>query len=348
MRGLPTVRPVNRRTSLVGAIVAVGALVVSSQTVAAATDPPSPATGHAAVVSQGVVDFADGEFHWQLTSVPVTATPTPIEGSAPTFVVASGAGSIVVDGGAGPVARLAPGEAFFRPAGGTTALQAAGTAGGTAVVIAAVAGTGDPAGTFAPGASARDVDLVRDVLNTNEALLLQADIAALVVVTAGAVSAGGTSVGAGSSTSVTGAVTLINTSAEPATVFVVVIGPALGDGASEAPTTSAPVVTGGPAATSPPPTAAPPTDAPATTEAAPATEPEPEPDPMADSDGDGLLDSDEASFGSDPFDPDTDNDGLNDGADRANGCSPTSYDTDGDGFSDGSEVNAGTNCAVAN
>jgi hypothetical protein len=347
---------VNPRNPLIVASLALGVLALAPNPVGAAVDPPSPATGHAAVVTQGVVDFAEGAFSWQLTTVPVTSAPTPLDASAPAFVLSSGAAAVVVDGDAGPVARLAPGEAVFRPAGAPTALHTAAPAGATAVIVSAAAGAGDGSATFTPGASTRDVDLVRDVLNTNEALVLRAEVSALVVVTAGEVSAGGVPVTAGSSTAITGDVTLINTAGQPATVFVAVIGATLGDVAEPAATaptdTQAPAATNAPAAPpAPAPEDPPATDAPPETEPAPpATEPEPEPelDPMGDADGDGLLNSDEAGFGSDPFDSDTDNDGLTDGVDRGNGCNPTSYDTDGDGFSDGSEVNAGTNCAVPN
>ena len=62
----------------------------------------------------------------------------------------------------------------------------------------------------------------------------------------------------------------------------------------------------------------------------------------ADGDGDGLSDSEEASRGTDPANPDTDGDGLTDGAEAARGTDPTQADTDGDGASDGAEVSAGT------
>ena len=50
-----------------------------------------------------------------------------------------------------------------------------------------VAGSGDPALTFTPGEGARDVDLVRDVLDVNDALVLHTDVSAFVVVTDGSV-----------------------------------------------------------------------------------------------------------------------------------------------------------------
>ena len=58
-----------------------------------------------------------------------------------------------------------------------------------------------------------------------------------------------------------------------------------------------------------------------------------------DSDGDGLLDSEEAEIGTDPFNPDTDGDGLSDGEEvRLHKTDPLNPDTDYDGLKDGAEV----------
>jgi hypothetical protein len=58
-----------------------------------------------------------------------------------------------------------------------------------------------------------------------------------------------------------------------------------------------------------------------------------------DSDGDGLLDSEEAQIGTDPFNPDTDGDGLSDGEEvRTYKTDPLNPDTDWDGLKDGAEV----------
>lgn len=58
-----------------------------------------------------------------------------------------------------------------------------------------------------------------------------------------------------------------------------------------------------------------------------------------DSDGDGLLDSEEAQIGTDPFNPDTDGDGLSDGEEvRQHKTNPLNPDTDWDGLKDGAEV----------
>ncbi len=58
-----------------------------------------------------------------------------------------------------------------------------------------------------------------------------------------------------------------------------------------------------------------------------------------DSDGDGLLDSEEAAIGTDPFNPDTDGDGLSDGEEvRTYKTDPLNPDSDYDGLKDGAEV----------
>ncbi len=58
-----------------------------------------------------------------------------------------------------------------------------------------------------------------------------------------------------------------------------------------------------------------------------------------DSDADGLLDDEERTIGTDPFDPDTDKDGLKDGAEvHTHKTDPLNPDTDSDGLLDGVEV----------
>lgn len=59
----------------------------------------------------------------------------------------------------------------------------------------------------------------------------------------------------------------------------------------------------------------------------------------ADSDGDGLLDSEEAEYGTSPQKIDTDSDGISDRTEiRVYKTDPLKQDTDGDGFTDGAEV----------
>jgi hypothetical protein len=57
--------------------------------------------------------------------------------------------------------------------------------------------------------------------------------------------------------------------------------------------------------------------------------------PGTDTDGDGLSDSDEAGWGTDPDNPDSDGDGMSDGDEVANGYDPLDADEDLDGVLDG-------------
>jgi fibronectin type 3 domain-containing protein len=62
-----------------------------------------------------------------------------------------------------------------------------------------------------------------------------------------------------------------------------------------------------------------------------------------DSDGDGLLDGEESSYGTNPQAADSDGDGLNDGVEvKVYHTNPLLTDTDGDGMSDNLEIMAGT------
>lgn len=61
-----------------------------------------------------------------------------------------------------------------------------------------------------------------------------------------------------------------------------------------------------------------------------------------DSDGDGLTDEAEASFGTDANSADTDGDGLGDNDEFELGTDGTLTDSDADGYDDGDEVGAGT------
>ena len=308
---------VNPRTPA-RAAAALAVVLFIHQPVGSTAEPASPATGHAEVIAQGVVTFDSGPVHWQLTPNPVSETDVAIDTSAPTFIVSDGPDAVVVSGPAGPIARLAEGEALFRGGNETTSLRAVSALGSDGAGYSIVAGSGDPALTFTPGEGARDVDLVRDVLDVNDALVLHTDVSAFIVVTEGSVGVAGATLEAGATTMGTGDLTVINTSPERAVVAVVVIGPLLGGAGPVAPTSQAPapVTTTGaptpqaPAATSPRPAA---TTTTSTTTTAP-TDP--------DTDGDGLTDADEALFGSDPNNVDTDSDGLNDAEEQQHGTDP--------------------------
>jgi beta propeller repeat protein len=67
-----------------------------------------------------------------------------------------------------------------------------------------------------------------------------------------------------------------------------------------------------------------------------------------DIDGDGLTNTEESAYGTNPYNPDTDGDGLKDGDEvLVYDTNPKDYDTDDDGVSDGLEVLYGTDPNVA-
>ena len=61
-----------------------------------------------------------------------------------------------------------------------------------------------------------------------------------------------------------------------------------------------------------------------------------------DTDGDGLTDSPEEDFGSDPEVVDSDGDGVSDADEFDLDLDPNSTDSDGDGYQDGWEITEGT------
>jgi hypothetical protein len=188
-------------------------------------DPPSPASGHAEVVAQGLVAFSGGEHHWAVTTATAPSEPTALSTTGPVFVLADGPGGVLVGpSGEPPAWRLAPGEAAFDDV--PLDARSVATVDSALILISPIPGSGP--NPFTPGEGLRDVDLVRDVLNTNEALVLVSDVSVLVIVTEGAVTTGGTTIAAGSPVALSGELTLINLAPEPAVVVAAVIGPVVG------------------------------------------------------------------------------------------------------------------------
>ena len=188
-------------------------------------DPPSPASGHAEVVAQGLVAFSGGEYHWAVTTATATAGASALGTTGPVFVLADGPGGVLVGpSGEPPAWRLAPGEAVFDDV--PLDARSVATVDGALILISPVPGSGT--NPFTPGEGLRDVDLIRDVLSTNEALVLRSDVSVLVIVTEGAVTTGGTTIAAGSPVALSGDITLINLAPEPAVVVAAVIGPLAG------------------------------------------------------------------------------------------------------------------------
>jgi hypothetical protein len=295
------------------------------------------------VIAQSLVDFGDGEFSWRLTTTPISEPdPTKVTADPVTFVVADGPAPAVVtpSGGGSGGARLAIGEAVVALPDVGFDVVAATPEGGTIIGVAITPGAGD--GSFTPGVGTRDVDLVRDVLSTNEALIVSAEVSAFVVVTGGAVDAGGTAIADGTGIAMTGNITLINTAPEAATVLVAVVGPSVGTAIDGAPIPQDPVPSatgadtdgeggGDDDAT----TTSPSTTSASTTTTTTTTAP---PTPT-DTDSDGLTDSVESNLGTDPNSQDSDSDGIPDGTEvNSLGSNPLDTDTDSDGLTDALEV----------
>jgi hypothetical protein len=307
---------------------------------APAAETPAAATvsDHAQVIAQGVVDFPVGQFTWTPSQDEIDEAGTQVDPQGSQFILAD-SGSLVVSSGDGRRALLDPGEAVFDPRSLPASLSASGgSAGFWAILLSG--GTFEAGPTvIEPGAGARDVNLVRDVLAPGESLTLPSSLPEFVLTTAGAVTtADGLAVDAGASTTVAGGTTLTNAGSVPATVVVIVIGDLVG-AAPEAPATTAPATTTAPSTTAAP--SGPDTTAPNNTE--PVAPPEQDPD------GDGLSTEDEIVIGSDPNDADTDDDGLSDyeEASGAFNSDPTAADTDGDGLDDGAEAGLGTDAGAA-
>jgi hypothetical protein len=226
-----------RLTWRIGATTLFGtALAMLPNIAAAGSAPPPLAVGHAEVIAQGLVDFPDGTFHWQVAEGRLAADvdPTAVP-EAVTFVLADDG---VVDI-AGTVAsyRLGVGEAAMLPAFSMAALSTAGDSATywtlSIANVTQTGGAGATGGSFALDAALRDVDLVRDVLVTGETLMIpDQDATTLLLVTGGTVDATSDrgdliDLADGDAATLDGELTISNDGNEDATVVAAVIGPTL-------------------------------------------------------------------------------------------------------------------------
>ena len=182
--------------ALAASLAALGGSTALAQQPAAA-DPPSPTSGHAQVIAQGLIDVDGSGYRWALDSHEVDAAGNEFVAESGTFLLA-GAQSIRVYGAEGTWARLADGEATFRQAGSTAAASTGTGASATLSTIALMPARDGGADSFVPGAGSHDVDLLRDVLASTETFTTTPSSPAFVLVTDDVVTDGdGAPIGAG-------------------------------------------------------------------------------------------------------------------------------------------------------
>lgn len=357
----PRGRAIRERLRDRGRLAAASIAVIAAMGIAPLTtafmqvpDAPSPESGTAQVVAQGVVDIGAGDMRWQVASR--TAQPpanASDESSALGFLTVDSGVMLVEDLTSGTQHRLPAGEAMLTRAGDEQlriALGSEDAAYRELVLVDAQSPAGEERGitftseNFAGLGGRHDLDLLHDTLGPGLATTVPAGgLPSLVVVLAGSANvsteAGDViSLGPGEAVALPGS--LVVTAGESgAAIAAVHVGPAvprLGQAQVAATPAAGRVVeipadaTEVPAGT---PTVAVATELPAVEGAA---------DP--DEDGDGLTASQEAEAGTDPALVDTDEDGLTDGQEVLEfGTNPLMADTDGDGILDGDEVAQGTN-----
>jgi hypothetical protein len=160
-------------------------------------DSPSPATGHAQVIAQGVSALPDGSGVWRVSQ----PTAASLDTGEPTnyglgFTVATDGGVLVNDYTTGLQQRLSNGEAAFSESGAYQQHVALSGADTSYLRISLVSGNGADGGENVSYASdaftsvdgLRDIDLLRDVLGEGESTTVNAGTApSLVYVTAGEV-----------------------------------------------------------------------------------------------------------------------------------------------------------------
>jgi hypothetical protein len=313
-------------------------------------DEPSPASGTAQVVAQGVVDIQDGDLRWEITE---RSAPPPANAAETT----SDLGFLIVDSGVlltehlatGEQHRLPPGEAtltvgsaeHLRAALGSdpavyrslalVAVDAAPPADGTVLF------TSEP---FAGPGARHDMDLIRDALGPGATMTVPAGaLPTLVLVLDGVAEIASEtgdvfSLGAGEAVALTGPL-VVTATENGAIVTAAYTGPPLPRLADSVATP----VPGGRVIASP---GTPTPEAAESLPVATATAAQAATDD-ADDDEDGLTNAAEVEAGTDPSLADTDEDGLTDGEESAQtGTSPLSADTDSDGVLDGDEVAQGS------
>lgn len=290
---------------------------------------PSPATGGARVVAQGVWEVPAEDLIWDVSllkaETPANADLTKGEVG---FILADGGTILYEEPADCCTVRLAAGEAVFTTpdeeylvaALGPTSVEyydfrlakAGSPAGGTSIHQSA---------TFTGSGERHDMDLVSASLVSGESLVLPAGAAptVLLVITGGAEvsTAEGEFISVEPGAAFSAAGELFITATSDATDLVAaVVGPKvpkLSEMAAQTTADATPVAVSGQPA-----------------------------DDGPDTDGDGLSDAKEEEIYTDSILSDTDGDGISDGDEVRLGTNPLIDDSDGDGVDDGDEVAAGT------
>ena len=269
-------------------------------------------TGVEQTIAQGLAAFdAFPDGMWRITELePKSADEAPsVTPDYFGFFYQMDGASIIRNDNTGKRARLEPGEAYYFSAGDayTRYREKSASRAWLIEIVPTDASPDDAAGTviYSSDPIANFPDDIRDfellagnLLNGDTGTVAEYDTDALLIVTVGSVEVtddGGTStMEAPAALPISTAVTLENKSGSPANYMVAKVGPSVGDivpaSADEAPA-----------------------DADATAAADETTgQPGEDVDPMLDTDGDSLIDTDEAVYGTDPTVADTDGDGYSD------------------------------------
>jgi hypothetical protein len=277
---------------------------------------PSPASGHAQVIAQGVIPLTDGSTGWTVDTGRVMPgrDGEAFTAETPGFLFVGDGAILITDQDQRDLQRLAAGESAFQAEGDERTLTALGSQPASYIFIG-IGGNQDLIdAAFDVEAGLRDIDLVRDRLEVGETLVLpESEFPTLLLVTDGELDVTSPTsnlpetVETGESASFTGELAIEAAGPEPAIVIAAVIGPDV----ETALAATTPVATNVPVQVTPAP----------------------------DQDGDGLSDDREADLGTDPTNPDSDADGLTDGEEvDVHGSDPLNTDTDADGLLDGDEV----------
>ena len=341
-----------RRSPWCTAILATASFAGASASAAA-----PPASGDGAIVAQALVELDGTTLQWAMTPTDVGTEPETIIATSNGFALAAPGGPIIVDGGDGSRWYLGAGEAITQLSAATVVATSIDGSGGRLLGISvgvegADGSIGEP---FPTDAGPHDLELRVMTLGAGAQFALDSVLPSLVIVLDGQVAVVSAPVAAGGAVAIAGPAIVANTGGGDARVGVASLtpidlsppdstaaptistAPPASTSPPTAPATTSPTTTvAATTTTSPPTTAAPTTTTSPPTTAAPTTvAPTVPPTTPPDSDADGLTDSEEAAYGTNPGAFDTDGDGLGDGDEvLVYGLDPTDWDTDGDGIAD--------------